>query len=194
MSSRLYNFCGKAWDPDDFLKNYPYYKIQAISYIQRTDDKGNKYREISDTKLFDSYEEAKAFVNAKPDYIIVGDSPVISPVPLDELKHFKLIHKSPTWAVLQLGLGETISYVEIFEYYPWKHNLSAQVWLTLNAALWPTQLPKAAVSNSDERRTDPIGRPGQAEEVAEVVVWLCSDAASFVTEYSMLVDGGMTAA
>ena len=118
MISRLYNFGGKAWDPDDFLKNYPYYKIQAISYIQRTDDKGNKYREITDTKLFDSYIEAKAFVNAKPDYIIVGDSPVISPVPLDELKHFKLIHKSPTWAVLQLGLGETISYVEIFEYYP----------------------------------------------------------------------------
>jgi len=118
MISRLYNFGGKAWDPDDFLKNYPYYKIQAISYIQRTDDKGNKYREITDTKLFDSYIEAKAFVNAKPDYMIVGDSPVISPVPLDELKHFKLIHKSPTWAVLQLGLGETISYVEIFEYYP----------------------------------------------------------------------------
>jgi NAD(P)-dependent dehydrogenase (short-subunit alcohol dehydrogenase family) len=40
----------------------------------------------------------------------------------------------------------------------------------------------------------PLGRPGQPEEVAEAVVWLCSDAASFVTGHSMLVDGGMTAA
>lgn len=40
----------------------------------------------------------------------------------------------------------------------------------------------------------PLGRPGRPEEVAEAVVWLCSDAASFVTGHSMLVDGGMTAA
>lgn len=40
----------------------------------------------------------------------------------------------------------------------------------------------------------PLGRPGQPEEVAAAVVWLCSDAASFVTGHSLLVDGGMTAA
>lgn len=32
------------------------------------------------------------------------------------------------------------------------------------------------------------------EEVAEVVVWLCSDAASYVTGHMMSVDGGITAA
>jgi NAD(P)-dependent dehydrogenase (short-subunit alcohol dehydrogenase family) len=36
-----------------------------------------------------------------------------------------------------------------------------------------------------------IGRP---EEAAAAVVWLCSDAASYVTGHSMIVDGGMTAA
>jgi NAD(P)-dependent dehydrogenase (short-subunit alcohol dehydrogenase family) len=31
-------------------------------------------------------------------------------------------------------------------------------------------------------------------EIAEAVVWLCSDAASFVTGHAMMIDGGMTAA
>lgn len=39
----------------------------------------------------------------------------------------------------------------------------------------------------------PIGRMGQPEEVAELVVWLCSDAASFVTAAAVAVDGGFTA-
>jgi NAD(P)-dependent dehydrogenase (short-subunit alcohol dehydrogenase family) len=39
-----------------------------------------------------------------------------------------------------------------------------------------------------------IGRVGNPEEAAEAVVWLCSEAASYVTWHSMIVDGGMTAA
>jgi NAD(P)-dependent dehydrogenase (short-subunit alcohol dehydrogenase family) len=37
---------------------------------------------------------------------------------------------------------------------------------------------------------EPMGRLGAPEEVARAVVWLCSDAASFVTGTSLVVDGG----
>jgi NAD(P)-dependent dehydrogenase (short-subunit alcohol dehydrogenase family) len=38
-----------------------------------------------------------------------------------------------------------------------------------------------------------MGRLGTSEEVAQAVVWLCSDAASFVTGVALPVDGGSTA-
>jgi NAD(P)-dependent dehydrogenase (short-subunit alcohol dehydrogenase family) len=39
----------------------------------------------------------------------------------------------------------------------------------------------------------PVGRMGRPEEIAEAVMWLCSDAASFVTGHTMTVDGGYVA-
>lgn len=52
-------------------------------------------------------------------------------------------------------------------------------------------------SNPDVEREvigmHPIGRLGTPEEVAEAVVWLCSDAASFVTGHALAVDGGVLA-
>lgn len=40
----------------------------------------------------------------------------------------------------------------------------------------------------------PMGRIGEPEEVAEAVVWLCSDRAGFVTGHTLPIDGGMLVA
>jgi NAD(P)-dependent dehydrogenase (short-subunit alcohol dehydrogenase family) len=38
--------------------------------------------------------------------------------------------------------------------------------------------------------TEPVGRLGRPEEIADAVVWLCSDRSSFVTGQAIAVDGG----
>jgi 3-oxoacyl-[acyl-carrier protein] reductase len=42
----------------------------------------------------------------------------------------------------------------------------------------------------DHGVASPIGRSGTAEEIAEVVAFLASDRASYVTGQSIIVDGG----
>ncbi|HEY2934060.1 MAG TPA: SDR family oxidoreductase [Acidobacteriota bacterium] len=39
----------------------------------------------------------------------------------------------------------------------------------------------------------PLGRVGRPEEVADAVVWLCSEHASFITGHALPIDGGMVA-
>jgi len=41
-------------------------------------------------------------------------------------------------------------------------------------------------------RTTPVGRLGRPEDIADVVVFLCSDLARFITGQNIVADGGMT--
>jgi NAD(P)-dependent dehydrogenase (short-subunit alcohol dehydrogenase family) len=61
-----------------------------------------------------------------------------------------------------------------------------------------TPMMERALAREPEREAafmqlEPVGRLGTAEEVAEAAIWLCSDAASFVTGHGLSVDGGYVA-
>jgi NAD(P)-dependent dehydrogenase (short-subunit alcohol dehydrogenase family) len=43
-----------------------------------------------------------------------------------------------------------------------------------------------------KRRKIPLGRPGHADEVANVIAFLGSDQCSYVTGHTLVVDGGLT--
>ncbi|MEP0915040.1 SDR family oxidoreductase [Leptolyngbya sp. GB1-A1] len=47
-------------------------------------------------------------------------------------------------------------------------------------------------STDDVGSTVPMGRMGQAAEIAQAVVFLCSDAASYITGQPLVIDGGFT--
>ena len=44
------------------------------------------------------------------------------------------------------------------------------------------------------RARQPMGRLGTADEIADAVLYLASDAAAFVTGSAFVIDGGLTAA
>jgi len=59
-------------------------------------------------------------------------------------------------------------------------------------------LERAGITTDKETREQtislhPIGRLGESEEVAEAIVWITSDKASFISGHSLMVDGGYIA-
>jgi NAD(P)-dependent dehydrogenase (short-subunit alcohol dehydrogenase family) len=66
-------------------------------------------------------------------------------------------------------------------------------------AVCPGYIDTPMTEDAMQRRGDrvmarvPMARLGRPEEIAEAVVWLCSDRASFVTGAAWTVDGGYTA-
>ena len=107
ICSRLYNFDGEAVAPHN--------STLVISY-KETSLLGKHIKEITSSQSFATYEEAQEYLEShpSPNNRIVGDSPFVSPVPLEELEHYQLVHQSEPEVVKEED--GTISYVKIFEY------------------------------------------------------------------------------
>ncbi|HEY3457870.1 MAG TPA: glucose 1-dehydrogenase [Bryobacteraceae bacterium] len=75
-----------------------------------------------------------------------------------------------------------------------KHGIRVNA---VNPGLIDTQIARDVVSGDEKAYTEiaknvPIGRAGRPEEIASVVLWLSSPAASYVVGHALTVDGGMT--
>jgi len=106
MCVRLYTFGGNEVVPAN--------STSVVSYVQR-----DGYKEISSAKSFPTYEEASEYLASQttPNYRMVGRDPMISPVPLDRLEHYQLVHHSDSWG--QKVGDEIKAYkVEVFQYSP----------------------------------------------------------------------------
>jgi len=75
-----------------------------------------------------------------------------------------------------------------------KHGIRVNA---VNPGLIDTQVARDVVNGDEQAYNEiakhvPIGRAGRPEEIASVVLWLCSPGASYVVGHALTVDGGMT--
>ena len=105
--TRLYNFDGEAVEAESPL---------VVSYEEKVDNGGNAYKQITEVQDFPTYEEALDYMQSldSPGYRLVGGNPFISPVPLEALTDYKLVHSSKQ-LLKQQDVG-FVPEVKIFEY------------------------------------------------------------------------------
>jgi len=106
ITARLYNFDGEAVAPESSTVVF----YDSISY------EGEIYKIITDFKSFPTYEEAAAYVSShnQDNCRIVSDNPFVSPVPLEEMEHYRLIHSSE-FCIMEQG-ARMVPEIKIFEY------------------------------------------------------------------------------
>jgi NAD(P)-dependent dehydrogenase (short-subunit alcohol dehydrogenase family) len=63
----------------------------------------------------------------------------------------------------------------------------------INTPMLARALERDPTRQKKLRNLHPIGRFGDAAEIANAALWLCSEQASFVTGHQLAVDGGLTA-
>jgi len=104
------------------------------------------------------------------------------------------------------SVHELIPLVQSSGYVAAKHGLGgltkvmalelAEHGITVNTVA-PGEIATPMTGNEDvdprqiEREWIPLGRPGDAREIASLIAWLCSDGASYATGSTFVADGGL---
>jgi NAD(P)-dependent dehydrogenase (short-subunit alcohol dehydrogenase family) len=70
-------------------------------------------------------------------------------------------------------------------------NCISPGWIVTRGYRRPPEPPAQELSQADHAQ-HPAGRAGEPADVANMVVYLCSDAAGFITGQNFVIDGGMT--
>ena len=63
----------------------------------------------------------------------------------------------------------------------------------INTPMVARMIDSGGMNEQEFLAAEPVGRMGRPEEIGEGVVWLLSDAASFVTGHALSIDGGYVA-
>lgn len=128
------------------------------------------------------------------------------------LKHEMAAMKAHGGSIV--NTASIVGHVAFPNFSPYNASKHAVLGLTRTAALegWPhgirvnavspgpIETPMAAIGFGSldnlhaTLKTMPVGRPGTPDEVAGPVMFLLSNAASYINGHSLLIDGGMTAA
>ncbi len=88
-----------------------------------------------------------------------------------------------------IGLTKTAA----LEYARQRIRVNAVCPVYTHSAMVDKLIQEAPGMEDKMRRVIPMGRFGQPEEIAQAILWLCSDENSFVTGQALQLDGGLTA-
>jgi NAD(P)-dependent dehydrogenase (short-subunit alcohol dehydrogenase family) len=67
-------------------------------------------------------------------------------------------------------------------------NIATPIHTGVQDARWLERIQKVRAAASDDQ---PLPRMGEPEEIAQAVLWLASEAASYITGHALVVDGGL---